>query len=174
MTGTAFDLTFRVFCPWDRGNASDIRAGCARAPIGPSTPSGLARTASQGITAKERSFRLTLGSSALRRIRHAGIPCINRPLVTAFLRPEGWSKELCIATCVKIFLSRTSPAWAAYGSMHLCGDGPRLAMRQTQRRFTNVRTGSRPALQLGRVKVRSPPDPDVGRMQWLAGNDRGQ
>ncbi len=110
MTGTAFDLTFRVFCPWDRGDASDVPAGCARAPIEPSTPSGLARTASQVIAAKERTFRFTPGWSALGRIRHAGIPCINRPLVTAFLRPEDWSKELCIATCVKIFLSRTLPS----------------------------------------------------------------
>ena len=110
MTSTAFDLTFRVFCPWTGGDASDVRAGCARASIGPSTPSGLARTASQTIAAKERTFRFTPGWSGLGRIRHAGIPCINRPLVTAFLRPEDWSKGMCIATCVKIFLSRTSPS----------------------------------------------------------------
>jgi hypothetical protein len=153
VTGTALDLSFRVFCTRNTGDNSAVPAGCARASIGPSTPSGLARTASEAMPAKERTFRFSSGWRALGRVRHTEIPCINRPLVTAFLRPEDWSKDLSIATFVKSFLSRTSPCSGRFWVRTPSWRWSSPYDEQPQRRFRNVRTGSNSAIQRGLMKV---------------------
>ena len=65
MTGSAFDLLFEIFFARATGGLSDALVVCARAAVGPSAPTGSARTDRQAMKATHRTVRFTSGLSAL-------------------------------------------------------------------------------------------------------------